>query len=171
MQDDINPYRSPTEPTAASLPTADDEEVHVLDKVQRYSSGIIVRRWAATWIDFLVIALFLLALDALLGNALYQRLLPLFLFLIALYYPVLEGLEGGTVGKFILGIRVVDYQGQYPGIVKALVRTLFRLVEVNPYLCGGLPAGVVVMLSRRKQRLGDMVARTLVVYQDDLTSS
>jgi uncharacterized RDD family membrane protein YckC len=80
----------------------------------------------------------------------------------------LEGLEGGTVGKFVVGIRVVDYEGEILGILKAIVRTLSRVVEVNPFFCGGLPAGIVALMSRRKQRLGNMLAHTFVVYQDDL---
>lgn len=60
---------------------------------------------------------------------------------VALYYPILEGLEGGTAGKSMLGIRVFDYEGRIPGVMKALVRTLTRVVEVNPCLIGEfLPA-------------------------------
>lgn len=165
MENEVNPYESPAETPGAE--TAEDAQSRLLRKVERYSNGIIGRRWAATLIDSVVMFGFLMCCEAFLGNAIYQKLLPILLFLLALYYPVLEGLEGGTAGKFILGIRVVDYDGHRPGILKALVRTLTRLVEVNPFCVGGLPAGIVALMSPRKQRIGDMLAKTLVVYQDD----
>lgn len=166
MENDVNPYEAPAE-TVGADETADDAQGRLLRKVERYSKGIIGRRWAATLIDSVVMFGFLICGDAFLGNALYQKLLPLFLLVLALYYPVLEGLEGGTPGKFILGIKVVDYDGNRPGILRALVRTLTRLVEVNPFCVGGLPAGIVALISPRKQRIGDMLAKTLVVYRDD----
>ena len=167
MESDVNPYRAPAEiPTTAERAATESERLELI--VERYSNGIIARRWGATLIDTVVLFFFMMCCDAFLGNDLYQKLLPLVLLLIALYYPLLEGLEGGTVGKFVVGIRVVDYEGEIPGVMKAIVRTLTRVVEVNPFLCGGLPAGIVALMSRRKQRLGDMLAHTFVVYQDDL---
>jgi uncharacterized RDD family membrane protein YckC len=133
-----------------------------------YDSSIVVRRWLATWIDFLVLAGFLLIPDGVLGNALYQKTLFVWLGLIALYYPLLEGLTGTTLGKWIAHVKVVDEQGQIPGIGKAVIRTLLRLVEVNPILAGGLPAGIVVLTSKKRQRLGDMAAQTYVLKTSDL---
>jgi uncharacterized RDD family membrane protein YckC len=133
-----------------------------------YDSSIVVRRWLATWIDFLLLAGFLFLPDALLGNALYQKTLLLWLALIALYYPLLEGLTGTTLGKWIAHVKVVDEQGQTPGIGKAILRTLLRLIEVNPVLAGGLPAGIVVLTSKKRQRLGDMAAQTYVLKTSDL---
>jgi uncharacterized RDD family membrane protein YckC len=43
-----------------------------------------------------------------------------------------------------------------------------RLIEVNPFLVGGLPAGLVLLLTRRRQRLGDLLAGTYVVRLRDL---
>jgi uncharacterized RDD family membrane protein YckC len=37
------------------------------------------------------------------------------------------------------------------------------LVEANPLLLGGLPAGIAILASERNQRLGDLAAGTLVV--------
>jgi len=48
----------------------------------------------------------------------------------------------------------------------ALIRGALRLVEVNPILLGGLPAGLAIIASARKQRIGDMLAGTLVVRND-----
>jgi uncharacterized RDD family membrane protein YckC len=85
----------------------------------------------------------------------------LLLAVVVAYYVALEGLAGRTVGKFVTGIRVVDAAtGAPPGAGKALVRTLLRIVDgAFGYLLGF----VVVLMSDRRRRLGDMAARTLVV--------
>ncbi|HWB08558.1 MAG TPA: RDD family protein [Pirellulales bacterium] len=167
MEGDLNPYRSPAQ-TVTMPSSAGDVRTRLELAIDRYSNAIIARRWAATVLDTAVIIFFFMAVHVALGDALHRRLLPFTLLLIALYYPVLEGLCGATIGKLAVGIKVVNYEGQRPGIPKALVRTFLRLVEVNPLLLGGIPAGVIAMMSRRKQRLGDMIARTLVVYRNDV---
>lgn len=79
----------------------------------------------------------------------------------ALYYVLMEGLLGRTVGKYATGIRVVDAAtGAVPGVGKAALRTLLRLVDgIFAYLVGF----ITVLASQRRQRLGDMAAKTLVV--------
>lgn len=133
--------------------------------------GILPRRWIGAWIDFVVLALFLLVPDAVLGNDLYQRTLPVWLLLLVLYFPVSEGLTGRSLGKVVTGTRVVTAEGDLPGLRRAAIRTLTRLVEVNPFLLGGVPAGIAVLSSRHRQRLGDMAAGTFVVRAADLPSS
>lgn len=89
---------------------------------------------------------------------------------IAVYFPVLEGLKGYTVGKKLLRIRVVDQHGNLPGIPKAIVRSLLRIIETNPVFLGGVPAGIIALVSKKKQRLGDMLAKTYVVKTQDITT-
>lgn len=133
-----------------------------------YDSSIVVRRWGATVIDFLVLIGFLLLPNLILGDDLYTKTLPLWIALVVAYYPVLEGLTGFTLGKLVVRIKVVDAMGGLPGMKKALLRTLLRLVEVNPFLLGGIPAGIAVLVSKKRQRLGDMVAGTFVLKTSDL---
>jgi uncharacterized RDD family membrane protein YckC len=77
------------------------------------------------------------------------------------YYLLMEGLLGRTVGKMAVGIRVVDEQtGNPPGPGKAFLRTLLRIIDG---LFGYLVGFVVVLSSGNRRRLGDMVAKTLVV--------
>ena len=90
---------------------------------------------------------------------------PLVLILFGLwivYFTYLEGTSGQTLGKRVLGLRVVDLKtGRPPDFSKAFVRTLLRIVDWLPglYLLGF----VVAVLTPRKQRLGDLVADTVVV--------
>jgi uncharacterized RDD family membrane protein YckC len=77
------------------------------------------------------------------------------------YYALLEGYRGQTLGKLVVGVRVVDEQtGQAPGLGKAAVRTVLRLIDG---LLAYLVAFIVVLVSPRRQRLGDMAGHTLVV--------
>jgi uncharacterized RDD family membrane protein YckC len=133
-----------------------------------YDSSIVVRRWGATVIDLLVLVGLLVLPDLILGDKLYTATLFLWIVLAVAYYPVLEGRTGFTLGKLIVRIKVVDAMGGLPGMKKAMVRTLLRLVEVNPFLFGGIPAGVAVLVSKKRQRLGDMVAGTFVLKTSDL---
>ena len=51
-----------------------------------------------------------------------------FFWLFVSYFSSMEGLWGTTVGKWALGIEVVDERGNVPGFWKALLRaTLFPL--------------------------------------------
>ncbi len=159
-----------------SLPTVAPEEIvtggapktPIQDLAERSGSGdLLLRRAVGACIDFIVLFLFLLIPDAALGNELYQKTIWLWLGALALYFVLGEGLWGRTVGKLIMGTVVVDAAGQVPGILKAVARTVLRIVEVNPLsLC--LPAVIAFAASTRRQRLGDMLARTYVVHAVDL---
>lgn len=84
-----------------------------------------------------------------------------FLTILLAYYIILEGLYGQTFGKMLMGIRVVaEDTGRPPGIRAAALRTVMRIVDsIGNYLV----AFVVALLSNKDRRVGDMVARTLVV--------
>jgi uncharacterized RDD family membrane protein YckC len=79
------------------------------------------------------------------------------------YYLIQEGLWATTLGKRVFGLRVSRVDGASPGWGGALWRTLTRVIEVNPLLLGVLPGGLAVALTERHQRLGDILARTVVV--------
>jgi uncharacterized RDD family membrane protein YckC len=71
-----------------------------------------------------------------------------------------KGYLGQTAGKMAVGIKVVaEATGQAPGIAAA-IRRLLRIVDG---LFSYLVAFVTVLVSDKRQRLGDMAARTLVV--------
>jgi uncharacterized RDD family membrane protein YckC len=77
-----------------------------------------------------------------------------------LYYWLCEGLFGRTLGKSILGLSVRLKDGRPCTLSSSLVRNLLRVVDgIGVYLVGFL----VAILSASRQRLGDRVARTLVV--------
>lgn len=86
----------------------------------------------------------------------------LFLLLMLLYFVLLEGRLGATLGKWVLGLRVVGPEGGRPGLLRSAQRNLLRFVD-------GLPAfnllGVLLILrSPERARFGDRVAGTRVIW-------
>lgn len=79
------------------------------------------------------------------------------------YFFVFEALWCRTPGKFLQGLEVRKIDGSKCSTADAAIRTLARILEVNPLLLGGLPAGVAILTTKRKQRIGDLLARTIVV--------
>jgi uncharacterized RDD family membrane protein YckC len=67
---------------------------------------------------------------------------------------------GGTPGMYCLGLRLVTEQGEPPALRRYVIRWL--MMAVDGYLFG-LVGALAIAFSPRHQRLGDMVARTLVV--------
>jgi uncharacterized RDD family membrane protein YckC len=89
--------------------------------------------------------------------------LVLLTFLIAWSYFVgLEWLwQGQTIGKRMYGLRVIGEDGSPARFTAVLVRNLARLVDFLPGFYGlGL---LVVIVTPRSQRLGDLAAGTYVV--------
>jgi uncharacterized RDD family membrane protein YckC len=79
-------------------------------------------------------------------------------------YPAgLETVWGRTVGKAALGLRVVTREGAPIGFRHAAIRAALGLVDF--YLTLGGAAVVSALVSRREQRLGDLVAGTLVLRE------
>ena len=70
--------------------------------------------------------------------------------------------RGQTVGKRMVGIRVMDAQGLRLQFHQVLLRNLLRFADMLPafYLVGGLAC----YFSKRAQRLGDLAANTIVVH-------
>ena len=78
-----------------------------------------------------------------------------------LYFWIGEARFTQTLGKRFFDLRVVRTDGGRVGYGAAFVRTLLRVVDWLPaaYLVGA----TLVWLTPRRQRLGDLAARTVVV--------
>ena len=79
------------------------------------------------------------------------------------YFLFCEALWARTPGKMLFDLRVRRLDGAVPGLKEAFIRTVLRLVEANPLLLGAIPAGLAVSFSKRRQRLGDRLAGTVVM--------
>lgn len=79
------------------------------------------------------------------------------------YFVLFEGLWARTPGKYFQGLMVRKLDGSRGDWKAALIRSLLRVIEVNPALFGAIPAGLVLISTERKQRIGDILAGTVVV--------
>ncbi len=78
------------------------------------------------------------------------------------YFSFFEGTSGQTLGKQAVGIRVVDEGTQRPpSIEQALLRNILRIIDWLPFLY--IIGFILVETQPNKKRLGDIVAKTVVV--------
>jgi uncharacterized RDD family membrane protein YckC len=86
------------------------------------------------------------------------------------YFAAFEALWGGqTPGKRAVGLRVISVTGQPITTYDALLRNLLRIVDQVP---GFYAVGVLcIFFTARNQRLGDLVAGTVVVQEQGLVQA
>ena len=87
-----------------------------------------------------------------------------------------HGKRNATPGKRCLGIRVARFSGAPPSLGQVVIRNLLRIIDfmpmipITPFM--PLPSygfGLVACaLTRNFQRLGDLAADTVVIYNDRL---
>ncbi|RRA99105.1 RDD family protein [Larkinella rosea] len=88
----------------------------------------------------------------------------LFLLLPFMLYDLLceVFLNGQSLGKIAMKIRVVMLDGSQPGLGAYLLRWLLRLIE-SPFFLGGMVAVITIAVNGKGQRVGDIAAGTTVV--------
>ncbi|MFZ5597213.1 MAG: RDD family protein [Bacillota bacterium] len=79
------------------------------------------------------------------------------------YFIIMEYFRGGrTFGKGVLGLRVMQGNGSPLTFVSAVIRNLFRIIDIIP---GSYLVGLISILAHpRNKRVGDMIANTVVVH-------
>lgn len=82
------------------------------------------------------------------------------MFIWFLIMPVMESRFGQSIGKIILNIKVLKQDGTKVSLGNTTVRHLFDIVDFFPIL--GI-VGFLVSNNNLKQRVGDLVAKTIVV--------
>jgi uncharacterized RDD family membrane protein YckC len=145
----------------------------------QYRYAGLIERFIAALIDLVVLAVvaiavaipfgLLTALAALSGGGygpwvavLWGPVALLTFALWIIYFTYFEGTTGQTIGKRALNLRVVSTTtGRPPDLGHSLVRNLGRIIDWLPafYFVGF----VIALLTRRKQRLGDLLGGTVVV--------
>ena len=120
-------------------------------------------RLIAAFIDHLIAFALMMFAVALVPQSFPVVKAVLFFLIYLAYFIVLEALWSRTPGKYFQGLIVRKLDGGRCDWRASLIRGALRIIEVNPLLLGGIPAGIVILSSKRKQRLGDMLAGTVVV--------
>lgn len=152
-------------PVAAPLDTRIDLETPEGVHLHLHPAGVVPR--ALAWlVDAMVrlAILWTLALGLMAMGPGGQGLYLIGMFSLMWLYPiVLEVLwNGQTLGKKMLGLRVVHADGTAVGWLASFTRNLLRTADMLPV---GYAIGVVSSLfDPRSRRLGDMAAGTLVIH-------
>jgi uncharacterized RDD family membrane protein YckC len=139
------------------------------------ASDVIGRRIGAAVIDFGIAIILLLLVGALVGNdagkdaSVSEQLGTLdrilFLVLVFVYFCATEIAWGATIGKRVLGLRVVAANGSAASANAILIRNVVRLVDWLPlfYIVGAI---AVFAGGQPRLRLGDRAAKTRVIAAD-----
>ncbi len=81
-----------------------------------------------------------------------------------LYYVLLETfMNGKTIGKSLMNIRVVKMDGSKPNFSSYFIRWVLRIVDV--VLTSGGLAVLTILIRGKGQRIGDMAAGTTVISE------
>ncbi len=139
---------------------------------KRAASVIVGRRVIAGLIDVVLWAV-ILVLAALRfgthtagsqGANLSLTGVPFVIYLVALliYFVLLEWLWSRTLGKLLLGLRVMGLDNARITLVQSLVRNIFRAIDGFPYFIPYLLGFLIITANPQKRRLGDLLARTYI---------
>ena len=164
------PMNNPSSSSSLHRRVAVDTPEHVrLD----YALADLGSRVAALALDFAIIASLLLGLGlvmrfgGVLGDVLGSLSVSVLIFALFFaqwgYFLLFEALSGGrTPGKRAVGLRVIHVGGEPLTFQGSVLRNLIRFVDLQPFPSGVVGA-VSILVNRRAQRLGDLVAGTIVV--------
>jgi uncharacterized RDD family membrane protein YckC len=89
----------------------------------------------------------------------------LFLVLSLTYFFLSEATRGETLGKRLVGLRVVTVAGSPPPVRAVAVRTVLRIVDGQLFYLYVVGLLVARFSGPRRQRLGDHAAGTVVVHE------
>lgn len=132
-------------------------------------------RWLASFIDYLIFALLAGGIVYFLGDrllikgagenvGLFNNIIGIVIIVIP-WLVILPGYEtfnkGQTIGKATFGIKVLKHEGSKLDIVSSIVRHLFDFIDFLPF--GGLAGLATASSNKNAQRIGDLVAKTIVV--------
>jgi uncharacterized RDD family membrane protein YckC len=114
-----------------------------------YMLGLML--WAATLTQF--------------DSALSAAVLLIFTVLVIVGYPLAfeTATRGRSVGKIVMGLRVVSDDGGPERFRQVLFRALASVVEI--WMLAGSPAVICSILSPKAKRIGDIFAGTVVVSE------
>jgi uncharacterized RDD family membrane protein YckC len=126
------------------------------------SPGELYARLEARLLDVLV----LLAIDGVLGQVIGYGFNWLFIAaaIVLAYFTLCDALAGATVGKLVLGLRVIGPDGGNPSLQQSLAREAFTIVGAVPFVGPVLAVvawiwiGVSIRQSPLRQGKHDLIA-------------
>ncbi|HMP28477.1 MAG TPA: RDD family protein [Saprospiraceae bacterium] len=125
-----------------------------------YPKASLLYRILAFGFDVLIVGLIVILLSIIFGNnPLVSGLIIILISFWNLTFEIL--LNGQTLGKKILGLRIISMNGENPSIKSLIIRWSFKVIDILISL--GVGAILAILSTRLNQRIGDVLAGTTVV--------
>ncbi len=150
--------------TLQAVELADGVEIHLR------VAGPAVR--SVAWLlDFLILigcyivmSIMFLVVSRWTGAEIGRGLMLLCMFLLTWFYNVVfeVGAKGASPGQRAMGLKVASVSGAPVLLSQSIIRNLLRVVDFMPF--GYLLGLVCCLFTKKFQRLGDLVANTVVIY-------
>ena len=141
-------------------------EQYKLETIQNISIdrpvASVAERIVSTLIDLAIIGIFYLFLLVVLNldnHPVWLMILSIPVFFYSLLSELL--LNGQSPGKKVLKIKVFSDSGADISFMSMFIRWVFRIIDV--FMLFGSIATLSIIISKKSQRLGDMVASTIVL--------
>jgi uncharacterized RDD family membrane protein YckC len=80
-----------------------------------------------------------------------------------IYFPIIESINGQTLGKLILGLKVISKSGSRITFWQSFKR---HVIDMLDFMFFGLVAFIAIRNTPNNQRLGDLFANTIVIGGD-----
>ena len=130
--------------------------------------GVVGKRVVAFLVDIVVIAVavgVLSGIASVINDTLGALVGVVMAFAAIAYFIYMEGTYGQTLGKRLMGIVVVKADGSASDLRSAAIRNVARIVDAFPtlYIVG---FAAMYLVGEDRQRVGDLVADTIVVAVD-----
>lgn len=87
----------------------------------------------------------------------------MFLFIMVAYFVLLEAFFGQTIGKMLIGIKVVADDGLNPGLRRSIIRNILRVVDSLPMF--SIYGIYLIQKTPKRSRFGDIKAGTIVIVK------
>ncbi|MEH0156879.1 RDD family protein [Limibacter armeniacum] len=138
-----------------------------------YTPATVTRRIGAYLIDNLILGALFIVLLLIVNSTQSEEALKTLIYLAIFFYllyPVLFEIfnKGRSLGKVALKIKVIAIDGSQPSIGQFLMRWLFRLIDIPLY---GIVAILSIIIGGKGQRVGDIVAKTTVISDEEKNRS
>jgi uncharacterized RDD family membrane protein YckC len=144
---------------------ADEIERELLNPAAGFQYQGIGIRAASILVDFIIswiVGMLIILIEL---NLSQNSMIPLlgglsWIVFFLVYYVYMEGSRGQTIGKMLTRIKVINEDGGKINMKQALIRNVLRFIDaIAFYLVGA----ILIWRSGKKQRLGDSIAKTIVV--------
>lgn len=116
------------------------------------------------FVVILVVLIIVLSMNGLIGGRGIGSLIPMIIYAVGfVFYDLLCEIfmNGQSIGKRLMGIKVISLDGAQPSVGQYLIRWVFRIVDFT--ITQWLGALISVAVTENKQRIGDIVAGTTLI--------